>query len=251
MIRLPGLFRGVINQGKYLIYTMKTQVEWLGHCAFRIVSSTGTKILIDPFDETIGLRVSYYECDILLISHSHYDSSARHLVQPGFEEISGSGEFNIRGVKIKAFQTYHDDRLGKDYGTVLVFVIELDGMKFGYLSHIGARPKQAILDELKNLDVCFIPVGGVLVLDPNEAKQLIEELQPGYIIPMHFNDRDLNFTLLGIGEFAKAMLDIASIEEIKGWVVEIDKESIPKSPTVVMMQHWPCKAEFRANFRHF
>ncbi|MCX6645860.1 MAG: MBL fold metallo-hydrolase [bacterium] len=223
---------------------MKTQVEWLGHCAFRIVSATGTKILIDPFDETIGLRVPPYECDILLISHSHYDSSARHLVQPGFEEISGSGEFNIRDVRIKAFQTYHDGKLGKDYGTVLVFVIELDGMKFGYLSHIGTRPKQAILDELQNLDVCFIPVGGVLALDPNDAKQLIEELQPGYIFPMHFNDRNLNFTLLEIREFARAILDITSIEEINNWIFEIGRENLPDSPTVVMMQHWPCMAEF-------
>ena len=217
---------------------MPTQIEWLGHCAFRIVSSTGLRILIDPFDESIGLRIPPYECDILLISHNHHDSSASRLVRPGFKEISEVVDYAISEARIKAFKTYHDDRLGRETGTVLVFTIELDGLKFGYLSHIGDRPKQAIMDELKNLDVCFIPVGGVLALDPSQARQIITELKPALIIPMHFHDRFLNFTLLPISEFIKAMVQVAVIEEVDNWVLSIRKETIPDTPTVVRMQHW-------------
>lgn len=216
-------------------------LEWLGHCAFRIISQSGLRILIDPFDETIGFRVPRYECDVLLISHSHYDSSASHLVRPGFDEISAKGETFIWHVRFKALRSYHDDRLGKDYGQVLIFIFEVDGIKFGYLSHIGIRPKQAIMDELKGIDVCFVPVGGVLSLGPVDAKRLMDELEPKYIVPMHFNDRDLNYTLLDIGEFVKAIGQSAEILEIDDWVFDIDPQNLPDSPTVVLMQHWPGK----------
>jgi L-ascorbate metabolism protein UlaG (beta-lactamase superfamily) len=218
---------------------MATHIEWLGHCSFRIISESGLRILIDPFNETIGLKVAPYECDILLISHSHYDSSARHLVTTGYEEMSEKGSRIIEGITFKALQSYHDDRLGKDYGTVLVFIFELDGIKFGYLSHIGIRPKEAILDELKDLDICFVPVGGVLALDPTNARVLMNELKPKLIFPMHFSDRYLNFTLLGIGEFTRLMSKALGTRRIDNWIYEVNKEEFPEEPEVVLMQHWP------------
>lgn len=218
---------------------MATIIEWLGHCSFRIISESGVRILIDPYNETIGLKVAPYECDILLISHSHYDSSARHLVENGYEEMSDKGSRVIKGISFKALQSYHDDRMGKDYGKVLVFIFELDGLKFGYLSHIGIRPKAVILDELKNLDICFVPVGGVLALDPTNARRLMNELKPKLIFPMHFNDRYLNFTLLGIGEFTKLTSIVQGTRRINSWIYEVNKEEFPEEPEVVLMQHWP------------
>ena len=50
-------------------------IQWLGHSAFRLVESTGTTIITDPYD---GSMVGYdlpsgLTADIVTVSHDHDD----------------------------------------------------------------------------------------------------------------------------------------------------------------------------------
>ncbi len=215
---------------------MSITLEWLGHCSFRLVSNGGPSVLIDPFDETIGLRLPPYDCDILLISHSHYDTAAKHLVPPEYEAVRSKGTSLVKGLAINALPWWHDQRQGKDYGSVLMFHFELDGFRVVYLSHIGCVPRQWAIDELKGADICFIPVGGVFALGPKDAAELARELAPKLILPMHFNLRHLSFTLGPLSDFTKLMSDSLVV---KDWRVEIEPEDLPSSPNVLLMRHWP------------
>ena len=47
------------------------KIKWLGHSCFLITSSTGVRILTDPFDETVGYKVPEAEVDIVTTSHDH------------------------------------------------------------------------------------------------------------------------------------------------------------------------------------
>ena len=59
-------------------------ITWHGQSFFeiRFRDRTGSeiKIAIDPFDETLGLRVPKVESEILLISHSHHDHSNKKAI---------------------------------------------------------------------------------------------------------------------------------------------------------------------------
>ena len=215
---------------------MAITIEWLGHCAFRLIQSDGLSILIDPFDQTIGYKVPDYSCDILVVTHSHYDTAAVHMVPDGYELVDRKGTTLVNGIAFNAFPLNHADHHGRNYGTVLVFHFELEGIKIGYLSHIGEYPKSWVIERLGQLDICFLPVGGQFALGPNDAKFLVRELGPKYVIPMHFNTRHLNFTLLPVTEFTKAMPDI---HEVDDWRIELDSIDLPFRPTVLLMQHWP------------
>ncbi len=215
---------------------MTLTIEWLGHCAFCLRGNDFPTILIDPFDETIGYHVPPYDCEILLISHDHYDSSAKYLVPPGYELVSEKGTTLSHGIAFNAFPCWHDDRQGKDYGSVLIYLFELDGLKIGYLSHIGMVPPQWLLDKIDKLDICFVPVGDSFTIGPGDARYLVGRINPRIVIPMHFNTKFLNFTLLPVTEFLKGMPEVY---EVKDWRFEINRDELPESTTVILMRHWP------------
>jgi len=41
------------------------KIKWLGHACFYIVSEKGTRIITDPFDQTVGYEVPEAEVDVM------------------------------------------------------------------------------------------------------------------------------------------------------------------------------------------
>jgi hypothetical protein len=69
------------HQGATARKTQPITVQWLGHAAFEVTSSTGTKILIDPFlsgdpatPDSLK-KLSRYHPNVILVLHSHSDHS--------------------------------------------------------------------------------------------------------------------------------------------------------------------------------
>lgn len=215
---------------------MGTTVEWLGHCAFRLVTADGIRILIDPFDEHTGFRVPRYEADILLLSHQHYDTQAEHLVSPGYELIQREGRSKAFGIEFSADSWWHDERQGRDFGSVLIWRFALEGVRFCYLSHVGSFPGEDLIKKIGRVDVLFLPVGGMFALGPGDARQMVDELSPGLVIPMHYKLEALIFDLLPLSEFTRLM---PTIHNVPDWRLTVDQDSIPNSPIVLQMQHWP------------
>src|SRR3989338_7254171 len=94
--------------------------NWYGQSCFEI-SVANTKdhpavIIIDPFDEKIGLKVPSLEGQILLMSHDHPDHSNTKAVKGNPFVIDGPGEYEIGGVFIKGIAAFHDDVQGKERG---------------------------------------------------------------------------------------------------------------------------------------
>jgi L-ascorbate metabolism protein UlaG (beta-lactamase superfamily) len=215
---------------------MAITIEWLGHSCFRLRGANGPSILIDPYDDSIGYRVPAYKCDVLIITHTHYDSSAEQLVEGEYTVVNTKGTTLVGDIAFNAIPWWHDDSNGKEYGSVLVMLFELDGIKIGYLSHIGSVPQSWVLERLMELDICFIPTGGTIALSPLDAKYLVNEIKPKLVVPMHFDTRDLNFTLLPLTEFTKVMPNVMTVDD---WRVELTPEEIPSETSALVMQYWP------------
>ncbi len=92
------------------------QIIWYGQSCFQILTNPKkngqVSIIIDPFDETLGLRIPKMEADVLLISHDHYDHNNIKAVSGDYFLIKNPGEYEIKGVFIKGIQSYHDKTKG-------------------------------------------------------------------------------------------------------------------------------------------
>lgn len=49
------------------------KIEWIGHACFRMTAESGTTVVTDPYDESVGIRMMKIPCDMATVSHEHHD----------------------------------------------------------------------------------------------------------------------------------------------------------------------------------
>ncbi len=186
-------------------------IIWRGQSFFEISVKNKkegeTKIAIDPFEaDFVGLKFPKTEADIVLISHSHKDHSNYRAVGGSPFVIDTPGEYEIKDVFIKAIPAFHDDNNGKERGQVIMFTIEAEGMKVGFLSDLGQKElASGQVDDLGNVDILLIPVGGKYTIGAKEAPDIISQIEPGIVIPMHYKIPNLKVDLDDVSKFLKEM----------------------------------------------
>lgn len=187
------------------------KIQWLGHSCFKLVSNTGITIVTDPYDSYIGQTMQKVQADIVTVSHHHDDHNATQNVKGNPIILDKHGVFDIAGITIQNFKTYHDNKLGSLRGDNLVFKFNIDGLNICHLGDIGEMISAAIIQELLPIDVLLIPVGGKYTIDAFQAKEYTQYLAPCLILPMHYKTKSINIDIDPIDKF----LDLFTKEEIE------------------------------------
>jgi L-ascorbate metabolism protein UlaG (beta-lactamase superfamily) len=214
------------------------EIIWHGHSFFEIKSKENknqVKIAIDPFSEEIGLKVPKVEADILLISHNHYDHNNKGAITGNYFLIDGPGEYEVKGVFVKAIKSFHDSSEGKERGENLIFKIESEDLKVCHLGDFGQKElSERQLEEIGGVDVLMIPVGGVYTISAKEAIKILEQLEPKITIPMHYSLPKLKIKLDSVDKFLKS-LGIKSLTPEKK--LSIKKEDLsPEEAKIVLLE---------------
>lgn len=186
------------------------KITWAGQSYFQISVSNSkdhsANIVIDPFDETIGLKAPSFPADILLITHDHPDHNNVKTVKGEPFLITGPGEYEIKGVFVEGIPGFHDDAEGKKRGEITIYTIETEGMKFCHLGDLGQKQLTGEqLEKIGPVDVLMIPVGGVYTISSEDAPKIISQIEPKIVIPMHYQLPKLKLKLDGVNKFLKAM----------------------------------------------
>lgn len=180
-------------------------INWLGHAAFSIQTKTAS-IIIDPFDEKIGLPWRKQDADVLLVSHEHFDHNNQAGVNAKFI-AEGPGEYEVKEVAITGTQLYHDAVKGEQRGWVTAYTIEADNITVCHLSDLGHKLSGEQVEDLPSIDVLMIPVGGKFTIDGATAAEVVNQLEPQVVIPMHYAIPGLKIgeELDGFEPFMKAL----------------------------------------------
>lgn len=169
-------------------------ITWYGHSFFEIqTKKNGEKvvIVIDPYDKSIGLRERSISADIVLVSHHHCDHSNIRCVKgiDGKEPflIDEPGEYEVKGITIKAISSYHDNKEGKERGENNIFLINAEDLKVCHMGDFGQNELSAEqAKEIVGVDILLIPVGGFFTISGKEAAKIIGQVEPKIAIPMHY-----------------------------------------------------------------
>ena len=212
-------------------------ITWYGQSLFEICAkdknSNKITIVIDPFDEKIGLKVKRLKADILLITHYHFDHSNIKSIRKDYFLIDGPGEYEIRGIFIKGISAYHDEYRGEKRGGVTIYTIKAEDLSICHLSDFGQNelnPEQ--LEELLNIDILLIPVGGVYTINSKSASKIINQIEPKIVIPMHYQIEKLNLKLDSLNEFL-SVLGIERKEVLDK--LNIKKTDLPASTKIIVL----------------
>jgi len=107
-----------------------------------------------------------------------------------------------------------------------MYRIEIDGVKVAHLGDVGHVLSSVQVDILDGVDVLMIPVGGVYTIDAEKAVQVISDIEPKIVIPMH--DQRSNKDLASLDTFLKVMN--------KGEVAPVPKLTVSKDKLPSVLQ---------------
>jgi L-ascorbate metabolism protein UlaG (beta-lactamase superfamily) len=234
---IPGMASPADPPGKVII-------RWHGQSFFEIISSQGTRIVIDPHAiEAYGKpKVS---ADLVLISHFHTDHTqleavtnrAKAKILYGLKGGGRKTDWNpinetFRDVHVRTVGAYHDNVEGMERGKNAIFVLEVDGLRLVHLGDLGHLLSDKDVKRIGPVDVLMIPVGGVYTINGSEAKKVVEQLKPRlYILPMHYGTKVFD-DLLPANEFLE---DQKNVKRYTTNQITIDAESKPSEPVIALL----------------
>jgi L-ascorbate metabolism protein UlaG (beta-lactamase superfamily) len=164
------------------------RIQWYGQSAFGL-SGGGATVFIDPFADMApltgrGLQFDYpaiegVDADLLLVTHEHLDHN-------GVGAIGGDPAI------LRSTAGTHESPVGEVVGV--------------------ASEHDPFAGTIGEVDLAFVPVGGSATIDATEAKALVDDLAPRWVVPMHYRTPRTNF-LETADAFVKMFDEVHSITE--------------------------------------
>lgn len=185
------------------------EIEYFGGNCVKL-SDKKASIVVDDNLEELGLKTKTSDKDISLVTSQDIkvDKMGRFTVDcPGDYEIS---EVSIKGIAARA----HLDESGE---RSTIYVIRMGDFTIAIIGHIYPEMTDDLAEKIGLVDVIIIPVGNSgYTLDPVGAIKVATQLEPKIVIPTHYADPAIKYTVpqISLEEFLK-LLSVGEAEPVK------------------------------------
>ena len=157
-----------------------------GHSSL-LIKGGGKSILLNPFKAVgcaSGLREPNVRADVILASSELADEGAR--VAKGLYFVK-PGSYRVGRMQIEGFSVDHDRLGGRRFGKGTIWQWSQSGFNFAHLGGVAAPLTDHEKVLLGRPDVLILAVGGgKKVYNPEEAAQVVKDLNPKRVIPVHY-----------------------------------------------------------------
>ena len=167
------------------------RLTFLGHASFLIESPAGVTIVTDYNGYIRPPSLP----DIVTMNHAHISHYTDH-PEPGIKYVlrgwdTGEGpphwDLRYRDVRIRNVLTNIRDGMGgTEFGGNSIFVFETADLCIAHLSHLHHTLTPEHLAALGQIDVLLVPVDGIFTLSQSDMLEVIAQIHPLLVIPMHF-----------------------------------------------------------------
>jgi len=209
------------------------KIRWLGHSTFQIKSES--TLVIDPHNPEAGGRLpDDLTADTVLVTHGHMDHNFTQAVGGMPEIFSQLGDFNSDEYKIKGVASYHDDTNGTQRGENIIYIISAEGLRLCHMGDLGHVLNAKEIQELGEIDILMIPVGGYYTIDADKAAQVVGQLEPKVVMPMHYKSKgsDIVYNITSAEPFCEKLgWDVQSNTE----ELDITSDNLPKYENKIIL----------------
>ncbi len=175
-------------------------ITYLGVGSVKL-SGKNLNVICDPYSEDAGLSKLANKADVVTASTLEGFGQVQNAMV-----IDGPGEYEVKGAMMTGVPArLHIDEDGAR-GTVYSIVI--DGVNVVVTGNIAGKLDNKQVETLGKVDVLVVPVGGHgLTLEPEEAAAVVTQLEPSYVVPVHYDDGKTKYSMpqSGVEEFLKEM----------------------------------------------
>ena len=208
-------------------------ISWLGHSCFRIRGSHAV-VITDPYSPDLGYSLGKPTAGIVTVSHNHPGHSYTQGIGGEPRLVTGPGEYEIGGVLIIGVATFHDGDRGRERGKNTAYLMEIDEISVCHLGDLGHVLTAEQVEELDNVDVLLLPVGGVSTINAPMAAEVVRQLEPKVVVPMHYKTSALSRELEPVEKFLK---EIGVKQVTPQPKLSLTKSSLPDSMQVFLLDY--------------
>jgi L-ascorbate metabolism protein UlaG (beta-lactamase superfamily) len=228
-----------ISMGPARIQHAKVQAEelgltFVGHATFLIETPSGLRIATD-FNDYVRPSVLP---DIITMNKAHSTHFTTHPDPRIPNVLRGWGpngapadhDVTIGDVRIRNVVTnIRNWNGGTEYDGNSIFVFEASQLCVAHLGHLHHELTEEHLKQIGRIDVVLVPVDGSYTIDQTQMMNVLKQLSPSLIIPMHF--------------FGRATLDRFLALARETWPVEVSpapsiilsRATLPVQPKVLVL----------------
>jgi len=210
------------------------EITWFGHSCFKLNERGVATVITDPYDDqATGHAPLNMTGEIVTISHNKPGHNHVVAIKGDPFVISGPGEYEIGGVFVTGIQTNgHNDTFDPaDRNTMYIF--DVDGIKVAHLGGTNRLPNQSEVEELGNVHVMLVPIGGSSTFNAVQAAEMVNLIEPNIVIPMHFMTESSLIKLDPLNKFLKEM-GVSNIEPLNSFKVT-NPRNLPEETQVVIL----------------
>ena len=208
-------------------------IYFYGQAMFKFKGKNAT-VFVDPYKaEFTGLKLPKdLSANLVVSTHNHDDHNNVDEITDTVLKVTGPGEYEVNGVSVTGVSTYHDKEEGSQRGRNTVYNISVDGLNIVHLGDLGHKLTEEQIEEIGATDILLVPVGGVYTIDAKLASDIVSQLEPRIVIPMHYALPGLKFELEPVENFLKEMgFDSAEAQP----KLSITKDKLPSELQVVVL----------------
>ncbi len=214
------------------------EITYIGHSCFKI-KGKDVSVVIDPYDpKMIGYSIPKLSGDIVLSTHNHGDHNHTASVTDSKIVITTAGEYEVSDTFVYGYKTYHDSKNGSERGSNIIYQILIDDFSILHLGDLGHVLSSETLEKISNVDVLLIPVGGYYTIDAKTAVNVISDIEPSIIVPMHYQTPDLKLPqkLQELKEFIDEMgMEPTSIKK-EDKLKLLSRSDVPEESVIYVLQ---------------
>jgi len=208
-------------------------ISWLGHSCFRLKGRNVT-VITDPYSPGLGYTLGKPTANIVTVSHQHEGHSFVQGIGGEPKLVTRPGEYEIDGVLIIGIATFHDAEKGLQRGKNTIYLMEIDDIAVCHLGDLGHVLTTDQVEALDNVDVLLLPVGGVSTINASKAAEVVRQLEPKAVIPMHYKTQAISREMEPVEKFLKEI----GVKEVNSQSrLSFTKSSLPSSTQVFLLDY--------------
>ncbi len=206
------------------------ELVWIGHSCFRLRGRDAT-VITDPCNKSSGYSLGRATADLVTISNSHPHHSSATEVAGEPTVLDGPGEYEVQGVIVTGVRT-NPPRSGGERNTA--YIIDVDDIRICHLGDLANLPSTEQIEIMKDAHVLLVPVGGHCTIGAPEAVEVISQIEPKLIVPMHYATDVSKAELDGVDRFLREMGLTPPAAQAR---LNVTASSLPLEPTVALLEH--------------
>lgn len=204
-------------------------IQYYGHACFALKEGK-TTILMDPFNESVGLKVPKWSADIVTISFNGEAHNNKAAVAGEPKVFFWPGEYETKGIHFRGIHSFHNHKDEKEQLENVIFTFNVSDIRFCHLGAQGTRLTPEQLEKVGEVDILFVPVGGKGCVDAKKAKEIIEQIEPRIVVPMMYDEDSLSAFLSVMGAEKAETVDKFTVKRSE--LPEDNSKVIVLTPTV-------------------